>query len=46
MTLTPALLSDDATRVVLQGQEDYVNASHITVNVIAMEPCLPCLFDL
>lgn len=24
--------SDDATRVVLQGQEDYINASHITVN--------------
>lgn len=25
------LLSDDSTRVVLQGQENYINASHITV---------------
>uniref|UniRef100_A0A7N6C2S1 protein-tyrosine-phosphatase n=1 Tax=Anabas testudineus TaxID=64144 RepID=A0A7N6C2S1_ANATE len=31
------VLPYDATRVVLQGQEDYVNASHITVNITAMK---------
>lgn len=36
LTLTsccPSLLSDDDTRVVLLGKEDYINASHITVNI-------------
>lgn len=41
-----ALLSDDATRVVLQGQEDYVNASRITVNIAALKLCLMSLFDI
>lgn len=36
----PPLLSDDTTRVVLQGKEDYINASHITVNITDMKLCL------
>lgn len=31
----PLLLADDSTRVVLQGKEDYINASHITVHIIS-----------
>uniref|UniRef100_A0A8D3EEL2 protein-tyrosine-phosphatase n=1 Tax=Scophthalmus maximus TaxID=52904 RepID=A0A8D3EEL2_SCOMX len=43
MTLTrccPALPPDDACRVVLQGQEDYINASHITVAPPVSGVCL------
>uniref|UniRef100_A0A3Q1FBD1 protein-tyrosine-phosphatase n=1 Tax=Acanthochromis polyacanthus TaxID=80966 RepID=A0A3Q1FBD1_9TELE len=38
--LTTFFLSDDATRVVLQGQEDYINASHVTVAPPVSGVCL------
>lgn len=38
-------VSDDETRVVLQGKDDYINASHITVNITHLKtvssPCSP-----
>ncbi|XP_008297754.1 tyrosine-protein phosphatase non-receptor type 3 isoform X2 [Stegastes partitus] len=33
------VLPYDATRVVLQGQEDYINASHVTVNASDIHLC-------
>lgn len=48
MTLThccPTLHSDDATRVVIQGPEDYINASHITVRIADMSLCVLSMSD-
>lgn len=43
MTVTLRLLSDDSTRVVLQGQENYINASHITVCIPDAKHFSSCL---
>lgn len=32
----PVLVPDDSTRVMLQGKEDYINASHITVRCASL----------
>lgn len=42
----PTFLSDDATRVVLQGQEDYINASHITVRITDIDVTRLCVLSL
>lgn len=42
----PALLSDDSTRVVLQAQEDYINASHIMVRITDMTFCILSLLHI
>lgn len=42
-SLSVNLLSDDSTRVVLQGQENYINASHITVGSPDAKHSFSCL---